>query len=46
MIHLAAQTDVRYSIENPSAYIQSNLVSFGHILKVGRHPDVVPLVYA
>jgi UDP-glucuronate 4-epimerase len=46
VIHLAAQAGVRYSIENPSAYIQSNVVSFGHILEGCRHHDVEHLVYA
>lgn len=39
VIHLAAQAGVRYSIDNPSAYINSNLVGFGHILECCRaHP--------
>ncbi|CAK27088.1 NAD dependent epimerase/dehydratase [Synechococcus sp. RCC307] len=46
VIHLAAQAGVRYSIENPSAYIQSNLVGFGNILEGCRHHDVKHLVYA
>lgn len=46
VIHLAAQAGVRYSIENPSAYIQSNLVGFGHILEGCRHHGVEHLVYA
>ena len=33
VVNLAAQAGVRYSLENPSSYIQSNLVGFGHILK-------------
>ncbi len=37
VVHLAAQAGVRYSLENPSAYIQSNLVAFGHILEGCRH---------
>ena len=36
IVHLAAQAGVRYSIENPSVYIQSNLVGFGNILEVSR----------
>ena len=36
VVNLAAQAGVRYSIENPSAYIQSNLVGFGHILECCR----------
>jgi len=46
VIHLAAQAGVRYSIENPSAYIQSNLVGFGHILEGCRHHDIEHLIYA
>ncbi|MCP9800812.1 NAD-dependent epimerase [Synechococcus sp. RedBA-s] len=44
--HLAAQAGVRYSIENPAAYIQSNLVGFGHILEGCRRHGVEHLVYA
>ena len=46
VIHLAAQAGVRYSLENPGAYIQSNLVGFGHILEGCRHQHVEHLVYA
>ena len=46
VVNLAAQAGVRYSIENPSAYIQANLVGFGHILEGCRHHDVQHLVYA
>ena len=46
VVHLAAQAGVRYSLENPAAYIQSNLVGFGHILEGCRHHDVGHLVYA
>jgi UDP-glucuronate 4-epimerase len=46
VIHLAAQAGVRYSLENPAAYIQSNLVGFGHILEGCRHHGVEHLVYA
>ena len=46
VVNLAAQAGVRYSIENPSAYIQSNLVGFGHILEGCRHQNVEHLVYA
>ena len=46
VIHLAAQAGVRYSLENPNAYIQSNLVGFGHILEACRHHDIEHLVYA
>ncbi len=46
VVNLAAQAGVRYSLENPSAYIQSNLVGFGHILEGCRHHVVENLVYA
>ena len=46
VVHLAAQAGVRYSLENPGAYIQSNLVGFGHILEGCRHNGVEHLVYA
>ena len=46
VVNLAAQAGVRYSLENPASYIQSNLVGFGHILEGCRHHDVGHLVYA
>ena len=46
VVNLAAQAGVRYSIENPAAYIQSNLVGFGHILEGCRHNGVEHLIYA
>jgi UDP-glucuronate 4-epimerase len=46
VVNLAAQAGVRYSIENPAAYIQANLVGFGHILEGCRHHRVEHLVYA
>jgi UDP-glucuronate 4-epimerase len=46
VVHLAAQAGVRYSLENPAAYIQSNLVGFGHILELCRQRGVEHLVYA
>ncbi len=46
IVHLAAQAGVRYSILNPDAYAQSNLVSFLNILEVSRHNPVKHLVYA
>lgn len=46
VIHLAAQAGVRHSIENPNAYIKSNLVGFGHILEGCRHHCIEHLVYA
>ena len=46
VINLAAQAGVRYSLENPEAYIDSNLVGFGNILECCRHNPVRHLVYA
>ena len=46
VVNLAAQAGVRYSLENPLSYIDSNLVGFGHILEGCRHNDVEHLVYA
>lgn len=46
VVNLAAQAGVRYSLENPSAYINSNLVGFGNILEECRLNNVKHLVYA
>ncbi|MDG2060228.1 MAG: NAD-dependent epimerase [SAR86 cluster bacterium] len=46
VINLAAQAGVRYSLENPHAYIQSNVVGFTNILEACRHNDVKHLTYA
>ena len=46
VVNLAAQAGVRYSIENPLAYINTNMVGFGHILEGCRHNKVGHLVYA
>ncbi|MGI2030030.1 NAD-dependent epimerase [Endozoicomonas acroporae] len=46
VIHLAAQAGVRYSLENPMAYIDSNLVGMATILEGCRHNEVEHLVYA
>lgn len=46
VIHLAAQVGVRYSLENPEAYIQSNLVGFAHILEACRKFKIDHLIYA
>jgi len=46
VIHLAAQAGVRYSILNPHAYVDSNLVGFVNILEGCRHSEVEHLVYA
>ncbi|MFL6846191.1 MAG: NAD-dependent epimerase [Allosphingosinicella sp.] len=46
IVHLGAQAGVRYSIENPHAYVQSNLVGHVNLLELGRHRGVSHLVYA
>lgn len=46
VINLAAQAGVRYSLENPHAYIQSNVVGFVNILECCRHNTIEHLVYA
>lgn len=46
VIHLAAQAGVRYSIDNPRAYVSSNLVGFVNILEGCRHHDVKHLTFA
>jgi UDP-glucuronate 4-epimerase len=46
VVNLAAQAGVRYSIENPLVYINTNIVGFGHILEGCRHNDIGHLVYA
>lgn len=46
IIHLAAQAGVRYSIENPLAYINSNIVGFANILENCRHHNIEHLAYA
>jgi UDP-glucuronate 4-epimerase len=46
VVNLGAQAGVRYSIENPDAYIQSNIVGFFNILESCRHNNVDHLVYA
>ncbi|MBY7144596.1 GDP-mannose 4,6-dehydratase [Virgibacillus sp. NKC19-3] len=46
VVNLAAQAGVRYSIENPDAYIQSNLIGFYNILEACRHYPVDHLIYA
>lgn len=46
VVHLAAQAGVRYSLENPRAYVDSNLVGFVNILEGCRHAGVKHLVYA
>jgi UDP-glucuronate 4-epimerase len=46
VVNLAAQAGVRYSINNPMAYIDSNIVGFAHILEGCRHNSVEHLVYA
>ncbi|QEN08637.1 NAD-dependent epimerase/dehydratase family protein [Oceanispirochaeta crateris] len=46
VVHLGAQAGVRYSIENPESYVDSNLVGFVNILECCRHHPVKHLVYA
>ena len=46
VVNLAAQAGVRYSITNPDAYIQSNLIGFYNILEACRHNPVAHLIYA
>jgi UDP-glucuronate 4-epimerase len=46
IIHLAAQAGVRYSLENPHAYVDSNLIGFMNILEGARHHKVAHTVYA
>ena len=46
VINLAAQAGVRYSLENPHAYVEANLVGFMNILEGCRHHDIAHLVYA
>ena len=46
VVHLAAQAGVRYSIENPHAYVDANLVGFMNILEGCRHNEVEHLIYA
>ena len=46
VVNLAAQAGVRYSIENPNAYVDSNLTGFANILEGCRHTGVSHLVYA
>ncbi|MDR1310569.1 MAG: NAD-dependent epimerase [Burkholderiaceae bacterium] len=46
VVHLAAQAGVRYSLQNPIAYVESNMLGFAHILEGCRHHPVEHLVYA
>ncbi len=46
VIHLAAQAGVRYSLENPHAYVESNLIGFANLLEACRHARTPHLVYA
>ena len=46
VVHLAAQAGVRYSISNPHAYVDSNLIGFVNILEACRHNEIEHLVYA
>ena len=46
ILHMAAQAGVRYSLENPAAYIDANLVGFGNVLELARQQQVAHLVFA
>jgi len=46
VIHLAAQAGVRYSLSNPRAYVESNIVAFVNVLEACRHQQVAHLTYA
>ena len=46
VIHLAAQAGVRYSLENPHSYVESNIIAFTNILEACRHHNVPHLTYA
>ncbi|MFI0435077.1 MAG: NAD-dependent epimerase/dehydratase family protein [Parachlamydiaceae bacterium] len=46
ILHLAAQAGVRYSLQNPHTYLQSNIEGFLNILEVCRHYPTIPLIYA
>ncbi|MFP1683043.1 NAD-dependent epimerase [Alloalcanivorax sp. C16-1] len=46
VIHLAAQAGVRYSLENPHSYVQSNIVAFTNIIEACRHASTPHLTYA
>lgn len=46
VIHLAAQAGVRYSLKNPKAYIQSNIVGFANLIEVCRHHNIAHLIFA
>ncbi|MBH5322460.1 NAD-dependent epimerase/dehydratase family protein [Aurantiacibacter sediminis] len=46
IVHLGAQAGVRYSIENPAAYVQSNVVGHANMLEIARHREVRHMVYA
>ncbi len=46
VVNLAAQAGVRYSIENPSAYVQTNIVGFGNILEECKENNIEHLIYA
>jgi UDP-glucuronate 4-epimerase len=46
VVHLAAQPGVRYSLQNPGAYIQSNIVGFANVLEACRQHETAHLVYA
>ncbi|MCB1135366.1 MAG: GDP-mannose 4,6-dehydratase, partial [Chlamydiia bacterium] len=46
IVHLAAQAGVRYSLDNPQAYIASNIEGFVNVLEIGRSMPTIPIIYA
>ena len=46
VVHLAAQAGVRYSLENPHAYVESNIVAFTNLLEACRHNNIAHFTYA
>ena len=46
VVHLAAQAGVHYSIENPHAYVESNIIGFTNILEASKNYNVKHLIYA
>ena len=46
IVHLAAQAGVRYSLENPKSYINSNLVGFANVLEICRQQEIKNFVFA
>ncbi|MFC4255819.1 SDR family NAD(P)-dependent oxidoreductase [Altererythrobacter xixiisoli] len=46
ILHLGAQAGVRYSLQNPHAYVESNIMGHLNMLELARHRDSMPMVYA